>query len=133
MAKAYSNMASDMIKKTYYQLNKLDHLFNRLYAKYVWEELNKELNVEVMQYEEEDICFLIMQQILDDGRKALKICGDPVTSFKSIPDTKCDHRHVVGFCSLKGGNYEKTDEEGRGGPDLGGICIRDDAGFNRLR
>ena len=87
MAKAYSNMASDMIKKTYYQLNKLDHLFNRLYAKYVWEELNKELNVEVMQYEEEDICFLIMQQILDDGRKALKICGDPVTSFKSIPDT----------------------------------------------
>ena len=87
MAKAYSNMASDMIKKTYYQLNKLDHLFNRLYAIYVWEELNKELNVEVMQYEEEDICFLIMQQILDDGRKALKICGDPVTSFKSIPDT----------------------------------------------
>ena len=87
MAKAYSNMASDMIKKTYYQLNKADNLFSRLYAKYVWEELQKELNNDVMQYEEEDICFLVMQQVLDDGRKALKICGDPAISFRSISDT----------------------------------------------
>ena len=84
MAKAYSNMASDMIKKTYYQLNKADHLFNKLLSVLVLEELQKEVNNEIMEYKEEDLCYLIMQQVLDDGRKALKICGDPVTSFKSI-------------------------------------------------
>ena len=84
LSKAYSNMASDMIKKTYYQLNKADHLFNKLYSLYVLDELKTELNNEVMQYDEEDICYLIMQQALDDGRKALKICADSVISFKSI-------------------------------------------------
>ena len=36
-----------------------------------------------MDYDDEDICYLIMQQVLDDGRKALKICQDPITSFRS--------------------------------------------------
>ncbi len=73
-----------MIKKTYYQLNKADHLFNKLLSVLVLEELQKEVNNEIMEYKEEDLCYLIMQQVLDDGRKALKICGDPVTSFKSV-------------------------------------------------
>ena len=36
-----------------------------------------------MEYDDEDICPLLMQHILDDGRKVLQICSDPVTSFKT--------------------------------------------------
>ena len=84
LAKAYTNMASDMIKKTYYQLNKVDHLFNKLYSMYVWEGLEKEFKNDELHFDKEDACYVIMQQVLDDGRKALKICGDPVISFQSI-------------------------------------------------
>ena len=40
-----------------------------------------------MEYDDEDTCPLLTQHILDDGRKVLQICSDPVTSFKtgSIP------------------------------------------------
>ena len=86
LAEAYTNMASQIIKKTYYPLSKLDNLFSKLYSLIFWDKIQKELDNEVMEYNKEDICYLIMQQVLDDGRKALKICGNPATSFKSIYD-----------------------------------------------
>ena len=86
LVKAYSNMASDMIKKSYYPLSKLNNVFNKVIATLFWQEFRKELNDAEMEYDEEDICYLVMQQVLDDGRKALKICSDPKTSFKKIDE-----------------------------------------------
>ena len=34
----------------------------------------------------DEFCYVVVQQALDDGRKALKICNDPITTFKSKED-----------------------------------------------
>ena len=81
--KAYSNLVSDMIKKSYYPLSKITNVYNTVYSGLVWSDLKKEINNDSMEYDEEDLCYLFMQQVLDDGRKALKICANPVTNFKS--------------------------------------------------
>ena len=84
--KAYANMASDMIKKTFYPLSKLKNVYYTVLNRLFWNEFKKASNSEQMEYDEEDLCYFIMQQVLDDGRKALKICSDPVTSFKSFTE-----------------------------------------------
>ena len=83
IAKAYSSIAENILKKTYYKLNHTNNFYELLYSKYVWVKLNDQLFNSSMQYDYEDICPLIMQHVLDDGKKVLKICSDPVTSFNS--------------------------------------------------
>lgn len=83
LIKTYSTMAFDSIKKTYYPISQLDNLFNKIYSTLVFNDLQNSLLIKDMDYDDEDICYLIMQQVLDDGRKALKICQDPITSFRS--------------------------------------------------
>ena len=86
LSEAYANMASKIIKKTYHPLSKINSLFGKIYPMFFRKRMQKELDYETMEYKEEDICYLIMQLALDDGRKALKICGNPITSFKSFDD-----------------------------------------------
>ena len=54
-----------------------------------------------MEYDDKDICPLIMQQALDDGRKVLKICSDPVTAFNSPLEIL---KYVSPYYCIKSGN-----------------------------
>ena len=82
-AKGYSTILENHLKKTYYKLSHTTDLYNLLLSKYVWRGLHYKLLNASMEYDDEDICPLLMQHILDDGRKVLQICSDPVTSFKT--------------------------------------------------
>ena len=88
MIKLYSKMASDVVNKTYYPYNKVlkKNTFKEIYSSMVYNDLKKNLVIKDMDYDDEDFCYLIMQQVLDDGRKALKICADPITSFRNKVD-----------------------------------------------
>ena len=88
MIKVYSKMASDVIKKTYYPFNKAlkKNIFKELFSSMVFDDLKNNLVIKDMDYDSEDFCYIIMQQILDDGRKTLKICADPITSFRNKDD-----------------------------------------------
>ena len=88
LVKIHSKLAFDAIKKTYYPVSKLKlgNIFDKLFSKFVFEELQNSAMIKDMDYDEEDFCYLIVQQALDDGRKALKICHDPITAFKNIND-----------------------------------------------
>ena len=90
LVKIHSKLAFDAIKKTYYPVSKLPlgNLFDKLFLKFFFEELKNSTMNKDMDYDEEDFCYLIVQQALDDGRKALKICHDPITSFKKINDVQ---------------------------------------------
>ena len=86
--KLFSNMAFDANKKTYYQINKLkiENFFKKIYTTLVFKELQNSVLIKDMGYDDEDFCYLIVQTALDDGRKALKICHDPITTIKSKDD-----------------------------------------------
>ena len=82
-SKAFSTIAEKTIEKTYYKLLTTNNMYDFLLSKYVWLSLHYKLLNLSMEYDDEDICPLIMQHALDDGRKVLKICSDPVTAFKT--------------------------------------------------
>ena len=80
-AKALSDITQNILEKTYYKLSHTKNIYNLVLSKYIWTKLHITLFNLSMEYDDEDICPLLMQQALDDGRKVLKICSDPVTAF----------------------------------------------------
>ena len=88
--KLHSNLAFDANKKTYYHISKLkiDNFFNKVYTSLVFSELQNSVLIKDMDYDDEDFCYLIVQTALDDGRKALKICHDPITAIKTKEDVR---------------------------------------------
>ena len=82
-AKAFSTITENIIEKTYYKLRNDRNIYNLLLSKLIWRGLHYEIFNLSMEYDDEDICPLIMQQALDDGKKVLTICSDPVTAFNS--------------------------------------------------
>lgn len=83
LSKTYSSITEKALEKSYYKLYSTNNLYNFLLSKYVWRSLHYKLLNLSMEYDDEDICPLIFQHALDDGRKVLQICSDPVTSFKT--------------------------------------------------
>ena len=83
LAKAFSTITENILEKTYNKLNQITNLYDVLLSKIIWKGLSIQLFNESMEYDDKDICPLIMQQALDDGKKVLKICSDPVTAFNS--------------------------------------------------
>ena len=90
IAKAYSTITQGVIEHTYKVLSKTVGIYNLILSQLVWESLlnnlilfNKNKGNNLKQSEPDEICPLIMQRALDDGKKVLKICSDPVTSFNS--------------------------------------------------
>ena len=83
-AKTFYNMIEKYVEQTYYPLIHTEHnIYNLFFAKYVWRGLNYSLLNLSMEYDDEDICPLLMQHALDDGKKVLKIFSDPITAFKT--------------------------------------------------
>jgi len=106
IAKAFSTITQNLIGQTYYQLSNHQGLYNLLLSKLVWRGLHFKLLNFSMEYEDEDICPLIMQHALDDGRKVLKICSDPTTSFNS-PFTLS--KWFAPYYCVKSGDESKCD------------------------
>ena len=106
IAKAFSTITQNLIEQTYYQLSNHQGLYNLLLSKLVWTGLHYKLLNFSMEYEDEDICPLIMQHALDDGRKVLKICSDPTTSFNS-PYTLS--KWFAPYYCVKSGDESKCD------------------------
>ena len=105
-AKAFSIIAQNIMGETYYKLSNSKGLYNLLLSKLVWRGLHYKLLNFSMEYEDEDICPLIMQHALDDGRKVLKICSDPQTSFNS-PYTLS--KWFAPYYCVKSGDESKCD------------------------
>ena len=82
IAKAYTAITQKSVEETYFELNKLGNIFMNLTMEEIW---NKFLSKFGGEFEPDELCPLIMQHALDDGRKVLKICSDPKTSFNSLP------------------------------------------------
>ena len=83
VSKTFSVLTQKILENTYYKLLSTYDFYNFLLSKYVWRSLHYKLLNLSMEYDDEDICPLIMQHALDDGRKVLTICSDPVTAFKT--------------------------------------------------
>ena len=87
ISKAFSIITQRNLEYTYKLLIEQD-LYNLILSNIVWESLlNKYYIISYIynfkQFEPDDICPLIMQQALDDGKKVLKICSDPKLAFNS--------------------------------------------------
>ena len=83
-ARTFYNMIEKYVEQTYYPLIHTEYnIYNLFFAKYVWRGLHYSLLNLSMEYDDEDICPLLMQHALDDGKKVLKICSDPITAFKT--------------------------------------------------
>lgn len=92
IAKAYATITQGVVENTYRVLSKTTGIYNLILSQLIWESLlnkillfNKNNNNKnnLKQSEPDEICPLIMQRALDDGKKVLKVCSDPVTSFNS--------------------------------------------------
>ena len=103
-AKAFTTIIENIIEKTYYKLNQINNLYDLLLSKIIWKELNIQLSNISMEYDDKDICPLIMQQALDDGKKVLKICSDPVTAFNSPLEIL---KYVSPYYCIKSGDESK--------------------------
>ena len=71
MAKTVSNLLPKIVEKTFDKISKID-LHTHLMKKVVFSKLKKNLNIEEL----DEICPIIMQKILDDGKKVFQICSD---------------------------------------------------------
>ena len=87
ISNAYSAFTQEILKKTYKLLMETNGIYNLFFSKIVWNSLINKIslihNNDLQQWEPDEICPLIMQRALDDGKKVLKICSDPKTSFNS--------------------------------------------------
>ena len=87
IAKAYAAITQNSLSHSYKILADLKGIFNLILSKFVWDELLDQLflskNRKLKAIEPDEICPLIMQTALDDGKKVLKVCSDPQTSFNS--------------------------------------------------
>ena len=94
-AHAFATITQGNIDNTYGVLRKIKDFYNLILSSFVFDELTKIMllvkikkskNNKLKNLEPDEICPLIMQLALDDGRKVLTICSDPKTSFNS-PET----------------------------------------------
>ena len=89
-AKAYITITQGVMERTYKMASKVKGIYNSILSNLVWESLLDKIslmsNNNLMKAESDEICPLIMQRALDDGKKVLKVCSDPKTSFDS-PET----------------------------------------------
>ena len=79
ISKTIANFIPLIAEKTYKNLNNLD-LFSLLLKKLILLRLKEKLNA----MELDEICPIIMQNILDDGKKVLAICSDPTINLTNI-------------------------------------------------
>lgn len=78
VAKTVSTMIQSIADKTYKLIYKLD-LYNYIFKKVVFDNLKEKI-----KYQEiDEICPLVMQKVLDDGKKVNKVCNDPNLAFDS--------------------------------------------------
>lgn len=78
IAKTVSTMIQTIADKTYKLIYKLD-LYTYILKKVTFSNLKEEI-----KYQEiDEICPIIMQKVLDDGKKVNKICNDPNLTFDS--------------------------------------------------
>ena len=89
-AHAFLSITQNNIVRTYGLLRKFKDIFNFMLNNLVWNYLTENnlliksmINNDLKNFDNNDLCPLIMQLALDDGRKVLKICSDPKTSFNS--------------------------------------------------
>ena len=89
-AHAFVTINKDIVDNTYGLLRQMKNIYNKILSQFVWDSLINnffsskiKLNKNSNFAEPDELCPLIMQLALDDGRKVLKICSDPVTSFNS--------------------------------------------------
>ena len=89
-AHAFVAINKGIVDNTYGLLRHMKNIYNKILLDFVWDSLINDyflpkikLNNNSSFAEPNEICFLTMQLALDDGRKVLKICSDPVTSFNS--------------------------------------------------
>jgi hypothetical protein len=86
--KLHSKLALDAIKETYYPARniKISKIFDQIFNKLAFEAIEKLPVFKELDIDMDEFCYVVVQQALDDGRKALKICNDPITTFKSKED-----------------------------------------------
>ena len=71
MAKTVSNLLPKIVENTFDKISKID-LYTHLKKKVVFSKLKKILNIEEL----DEICPIVMQKVLDDGKKVFQICSD---------------------------------------------------------
>ena len=108
-AHAFATITQGNIDNTYGVLRKIKDFYNLILSSFVFDELTKIMllvkiqkskNNKLTNLEPDEICPLIMQLALDDGRKVLTICSDPKTSFNS-PETLIKWFDPY-YCIIKG-------------------------------
>ena len=87
VSNAFSIITQKNLENTYKLLYEQD-LYNLILSDIVWESLLNKFYLitylyDIKNFEPDDICPLIMQQALDDGKKVLQICSDPKLAFNS--------------------------------------------------
>ena len=104
---AFATITQDIINKTYGLLRKTNDIYNLILSHFVFKKLSEMMlllkrkkNNKISKVEPDEICSLIMQLALNDGRKVLKICSDPETSFDS-PETLIKWFEPY-YCIIKG-------------------------------
>ena len=87
IAKAFAAITQNTLSHTYKLLSSLKGIYNLILSKIIWLEISNKLSLmnsrNLKSFEPDEICPLIMQTALDDGRKVLKVCSDPQTAFDS--------------------------------------------------
>ena len=85
IAKTYSNLVQGTVDMTYGQLIHGSGLYNLILSKLVWNKLLNKITIFNENSEEtsDELCPIIMQRALDDGKKVLKICNDPNIGFNT--------------------------------------------------
>ena len=106
-AHALSTIAQGIIEKTYGLLRNIKDFYNLILSNFVFDELTEIMllvkikkNNKITSIEPDEVCPLIMQLALNDGRKVLTICSDPKTSFNS-PETLIKWFDPY-YCIIKG-------------------------------
>ena len=92
-AYGFINIAQKIINNSYGLLRKIKNQFNMILLNFVFESLldnMMEVKIKLIKnynkVEPDELCPLIMQLALNDGKKVLKICSDPKTAFDT-PET----------------------------------------------
>ena len=85
IAKTYANLVQGTVDNTYGKLVHGSGLFNLILSKLVWVKLLNKVTIfnEKNSDESDELCPIIMQRALDDGKKVLKICSDPYIGFNT--------------------------------------------------
>ena len=105
---AFATLTQGVLGRTYKLLYDTN-LFDLILSNFVWELLLDKIKIKnnnLKKLEPDEICPLIMQRALDDGKKVLKVCSDPETSF-STPGTLL--KWVKPYFCIKSGDESSCD------------------------